>query len=84
MLQPIEQLHIISTKNNLELAPEKKLFSCFLKSKLPDMKLVTILLNTYIPKMQLFKKSFTCWKSCFDEFHWRTQYLHEICRKTPH
>ena len=54
--QLIEQLHVISTKNNPKLAPEK-LFSCSLKSNFLDMKLVTIQLNQFIQKMQLFKKS---------------------------
>ena len=39
MFQLTEQLHIISTKNNLKLAPEKS-SSCFLKSNFLDMKLV--------------------------------------------
>ena len=42
MFQLIEQLHIISIKNNLKLAPEKS-FSCFLKSNFLDMKLFTII-----------------------------------------
>ena len=52
MFQLIEHLHIISTKNNLKLAPEKS-FSCFLKSNFLDMKLVTIQLNQFIRKLQL-------------------------------
>ena len=44
MFQLIEQLHLISTKHNLKLAP-KNPFSCFLKSNFLDMKLVTIQLN---------------------------------------
>ena len=56
MFQLIEQLHIISTKNNLKLAPEN-LFSCFLKSIFLDMKLVTIQLNQSIRKLQLSIKS---------------------------
>ena len=55
MFQLIEQLHIISTKNHLKLAPEKY-FSCSLKSNFLDMKLVTIQLNQFIQKLQLFKK----------------------------
>ena len=59
MFQLIEQLHIISTKNNLELAPEKSFmnFSCFLKSNFLDMKLVTIQLNQSIRKLHLSIKS---------------------------
>ena len=56
MFQLIEQLHNISTKNNLKLAPEKP-FSCFLKSNSLDMKLVTIQLNQSIRKLQLSIKS---------------------------
>ena len=37
MFQPFEQLHIITTKNNLKLVPEK-FFSCSSKSSLWDMK----------------------------------------------
>ena len=56
MFQLIEQLHIISTKNNLKLAPEKS-FLYFLKSNSLDIKLVTIQLNQSIQKLQLFIKS---------------------------
>ena len=55
MFQLIEQLHIISTKNNLKLAPEK-FFLSFLKSNVLDMKLVTIQLHQSIRKVQLFIK----------------------------
>ena len=37
MFQLIEQLHIISTQNNLKLAP-KNPFSCYSKSSFWDMK----------------------------------------------
>ena len=56
MFHLIEQLHIISPKNNLKLAPEK-LFSCALKSIFLDMKLVTIQLNRFFQKLQLSIKS---------------------------
>ena len=56
LFQLIEQLHIISTKNNLKLATEKS-FSCFLKSNFLDMKLITIQLNQFIRKFQLSIKS---------------------------
>ena len=56
MFQLIEQLHIISTKNNLKL-PLKNPFSFFLKSNFLDMKLVTIQLNQSIRKLQLSIKS---------------------------
>ena len=56
MFQLIEQLHIISTKNNLKL-PLKNPFSFFLKSNFLDMKLVTIQLNQSIRKLQLCIKS---------------------------
>ena len=52
MFELIEQLHIISTKNNLKLAPEKSFFM-LLKSNFLDMKLVTIQLNQSIRKLQL-------------------------------
>ena len=54
MFQLIEQLHIISTKNNLKLAP----FSCSVKSNFLDMKLVTIQLNQSIRKLQISIKPF--------------------------
>ena len=54
MFQLIEQLHIISTKNNLKLAPEK---SFFMLLKVKFLKLVTIQLNQFIQKLQLFIRS---------------------------
>ena len=50
MFQLIEQLHIISTKNNPKLAPEKSFFM------LPKVKFLghTIQLNQFIRKLQLF------------------------------
>ena len=56
MFQLIEQLHIISTKNNPKLAL-KNPFSCSPRSNSLDMKLVTIQLNQFIQKLQLFIKS---------------------------
>ena len=56
MFQLIEQLHVISTNNNLKLAL-KNLFSCFLKSNSLDMKLVTIQFNQSTQKLQLFIRS---------------------------
>ena len=57
MFQLIEQLHIISTKKTILNYPLKNPFSCFLKSNFLDMKLVTIQLNQFIRKLQLFIKS---------------------------
>ena len=57
MFQLIEQLRIISTKHNLKLAPKNHI-SCSLKSNFLDMKLVTIQLNQFIQKLQMFIKSF--------------------------
>ena len=57
MFQLIEQLHIISTKNNIKLAPEN-FFSCSLKSNFLDMKLVTMQINRSIQRLQLFIKFF--------------------------
>ena len=56
MFKLIEQLHIISTKNNLKLAPENP-FSSFLKSNFLDKKLITIQPNQSIQKLQPFIKS---------------------------
>ena len=53
--QLIEQLHIISTKNNLKLAPEKY-FSCFLKVISLDMKLAILKSNLFTQKLHLFTK----------------------------
>ena len=44
MFQPFEQLHTISTKHNLKLAPEKSFF-CYFKLNFLDMKLVITQLN---------------------------------------
>ena len=57
MFQPIEQLHIIGTKNNPKLAPENP-FSCFLRLKSLDMKLAITQSNLFTQKLQLFTKSF--------------------------
>ena len=43
-------------KNNLKLAPEKSFFK-LLKSNFLDIKLVTIQLNKFVRKLQLFIKS---------------------------
>ena len=51
LFQLIEHLHIISTKNNLKVAPEKSFFM------LLKVKLVTIQLNQSIKNLQLFLKS---------------------------
>ena len=56
MFQLIEQIHIISTKIDLKLAPEKSFFM-LLKVKFLDMKLVTIQLNQFNQNLQLFIKS---------------------------
>ena len=56
MFQLIEQLHVISTKNNLELA-SKKSFFMLLKVKFLGHELVTIQLNQFIQKLQLLIKS---------------------------
>ena len=56
MFQLIEQIHIISTKIDLKLAPEKSFFM-LLKVKVLDMKLVTIQLNQFNQNLQLFIKS---------------------------
>ena len=53
VLQLIEQLHLINTKHNLKLAPEK-LFSCHPKSKSLDMKLVIKQLTLYTLKSRQF------------------------------
>ena len=52
MFQLIDQLHIISTQNNLKLPPEKSFFM-LLKVKFLGMKLVTIQLNHFIRKFVL-------------------------------
>ena len=79
MFQLIEQLHIISTKPILNWLLKNPLL-CSLKSNFLDMKLVTIQLNRYIQKSQLFTRFLAwkgCWQSCSNEFHWRTQFLHK-------
>ena len=53
MLQPIEHLHLISTKHILKLAPEN-LFSCYPESNSLDMKLVIIQLTLYTLKSRQF------------------------------
>ena len=76
MFQLIEQLHNISTKNNLKLAPEKSFFM------LPKVKFLghengynTIKpIHSKIAASQ--KKSFSYWQSCSNEFYWRIQLLH--------
>ena len=57
MFPLIELLQIISTQNNLELAPEKSFLSS-IKSKFLDMKLVTIQSNPSTQKLQLFTNFF--------------------------
>ena len=56
MFQLIEQLHIISPKNNLKRALEKP-FSCFFRLNSLDMKLATKQLNLFTQKLQLSTKS---------------------------
>ena len=56
MFQLIEQLHIISTKNNLKLAPEKSSFMR-LKVKSLDMKLAITPSDLFTQKLQLFTNS---------------------------
>ena len=55
MFQLIEQLHLISTKHNLKLAPENfLLFFMFSKLNFLDMKLITIQSNLYTLKLMQF------------------------------
>ena len=55
MFQLTEQLHIISTKNNLKLAPEKSFFM-LLKVKFLGHEIDYNKLNQSIRKLQLFIK----------------------------
>ena len=71
MFQLIEQLHISSTKTNLKLAPEKSFFVLFKVKFLGH----EIGYNT-IKSCSYSQNSPSHWKSCFDEFHRRTQILH--------
>ena len=55
MFQLIEQFHLISTKPNLKLAPEKS-FLCYSKLNFSDKKLVIIQSNLYTLKLMQFIK----------------------------
>ena len=77
MFQLIEQLHIISTKNNLNLAPEKSFFM-LLKVKFLEHEIGYNTIKPIYSKIAAIKKTFSTWQSCSNEFHWRTQLLHQI------
>ena len=55
MFQLFEQLHNISTKHYLKLAPQKSFF-CYLKLNFLDVKLVMTQLNLYTLKLMQFIK----------------------------
>ena len=55
MFQLIEQLHVISTKNNLKLAPENSFFM-LLKVKFLGHEIGYKIFNQFTQKLQLFKK----------------------------
>ena len=75
MFQLFEQLHIISSNNNLNLAPEKSFFM------LPKVKFLEHDSGKY-NQSQSFnncsysQNSFSYCKSCPNEFHWRTKLLY--------
>ena len=56
MFQLKEQLHTMSTKNSLKLAPENP-FSCFSKLNSWDIKVATMQSNLFTRKLQLSTKS---------------------------
>ena len=78
MFQLIEQLHVISAKNNLKLAPEKSFF-ILLKVKFLGHE---IGYNTIKPihskNSAIHKIPSPTGKVNPDEFHWCTQFLHQI------
>ena len=69
----IGQLHIISTKNNLQFAPEKPFFM-FLKVKFLEYKVGYYTIKPIRSKIagSYSQNPFSHWKSCLSEFHWRT------------
>ena len=81
MFHLIEQLHIISTKHNLKLAPDKSFFM-LLKVKFLGDEIGYITIKPMHSKVAAIHKipSPTGWKSCSNEFHWCTQFLHQIYR----
>ena len=76
MFHLIEHLHVISTKNNPKLAPEKSFFM-LLKVKFLGHEIGYNTIKPIHSKIAVFHKiSSPTGKSCSNEFHWRTQLLH--------
>ena len=72
MFQLIEQLHLICTKHNLKLAPEKSFFM-LLKVKFLGHEIGYNTIKPIHSKMcSNTQKTFSHWKSCPNEFHRRT------------
>ena len=84
MFQLIEQLHNISTKNNLKLAPEKPFFM-LLKVKFLGLEIGYQYHQTHtFQNYSYTQDSFTHWKNRPYEFHRCAYFLHQIHRKTSY